>query len=121
MRAQGWTLAAVLATLGTAGLCTVGCGWKGDNRQASGGGSVAVIDLDEIARRLGSDKQIANAMAQRQTALSQRLVELAKSYSEQIAEQKKTLPAGGKQSPEVTVASWEQQANANLNQVKQQA
>ena len=110
-----WAIAAVLAAT------TVGCGWQSDQRPVASGGAVAVIDLDEIARRLGSDKQIADAVAQRQTALSQRLVDLAKSYSEQIAAQKKALPAEPAKQSDVTVASWEQQANANLNQVKQQA
>src|SRR4029079_6962259 len=84
-------------------------------------GAVAVIDLDEIARRLGSDKQIVNSISQRQNSLSQQLVDLAKSYSQQIEDQKKKLAESGGEKADVTLANWQQQANAKLNQVKQQA
>ncbi len=84
-------------------------------------GAVAVIDLDAIASRLGSDKQIVDSIAQRQTSLSQQLVDLAKSYNQQIEEKKKTLTEAPTERADVTVASWQKQANANLNKVKQQA
>lgn len=84
-------------------------------------GAVAVIDLDAIAARLGSDKQIVDSIAQRQTSLSQQLVDLAKSYNQQIEEKKKTLTEAPAEQADVTVASWQKQANANLNKVKQQA
>ena len=63
---------------------------SGCNRQSGTGetaavGAVAVIDLDAIAQRLGSDKQIAEAISKRQTSLSQQLVDLAKRYNEHIA------------------------------------
>jgi Skp family chaperone for outer membrane proteins len=109
---------ALLATTAVAG----GCGQRGDNRQAAApAGAVAVIDLDEIARRLGSDKQIASAINQRHSALNQQLVNLAKQYSAQIEAEKAKLAGADAQQSEVTVASWQKQANAKLNQVKQQA
>lgn len=117
MRAHAvWMLMALLATSGL-----TGCGWSGGGGSATATGSVAVIDLDEIARRLGSDKQIVQSVSQRQTALQSKLKELAQQYVAQIEEQRKTLPAEQAKEAEVTVASWQQQANANLNQVKRQA
>lgn len=117
MRARVGVLA-MLAATAVAG----GCGHRGDDRQAAGpAGAVAVIDLDEIARRLGSDKQIASAINQRHSALSQQLVNLAKSYSAQIEAEKAKLAGVDAQQSEVTVASWQQQASAKLNEVKQQA
>src|SRR5690606_836086 len=74
-----------------------------------------------IAERLGSDKQIVESIASRQTSLSQQLVDLAKSYNAQIAEKQKTLAETTPEQTEVTVASWQKQANANLSKVKQQA
>jgi Skp family chaperone for outer membrane proteins len=85
---------------------------------------VAVIDLDAIAQRLGSDKQIAASISQRQTALNQQVVELARNYNAQLAERQKQLAtAKGEQETQsdVMLASWQQQANANLNQAKRQA
>jgi Skp family chaperone for outer membrane proteins len=116
MRAQGWAAWGVLAAL-----LFTGCGQSADPRQAASGAAVAIIDLDEIARRLGSDKQIAAAISQRQTALSQQLVDLAKSYSAQIDQQKAKLTAENAQPNDVMLASWQNQANANLNKIKLQA
>jgi Skp family chaperone for outer membrane proteins len=48
-------------------------------------------------------------------------VDLAKRYNEQIAEQKKKLAETAAGQEQVTLANWQQQANANLNKVKQQA
>lgn len=116
MRAQGWMAVVAAAVVGAAG-----CGWQSGGGATAGSGAVAVINLDEIAARLGSDKQIAESINKRQGALRQKLVELAQSYTQQIEEQRKALPADQAKQADVTVASWQQQANANLNQVKQQA
>ncbi len=117
MRAR--RLSAVVPSLALA--CLVGCEWTSGQRPPSTAGAVAVIDLDAIAHRLGSDKQIADSINQRQSSLNQQLVELAKSYSQQIEEKKKALPEAETDKGKVTLASWQQQANASLNQVKQKA
>src|SRR4029079_2400869 len=80
-----------------------------------------VSACDEIARGVASDKQIVTSISQRQNSLSQQLVDLAKSYSQQIEEQKKKLAESGDKKGDVTLANWQQQANAKLNEVKQQA
>ncbi len=110
------TLAALLAMAGVAG-----CGMQSGGGSAASTGAVAIIDLDEVARRVGGDKQIAESLTQRQSALRQQLADLANAYRQQIAEQQKTLPAEPAEQSDVTLASWEQQANANFNQAKQQA
>jgi Skp family chaperone for outer membrane proteins len=116
MRVTGLWLAVACLGVGFAAGCNQGTTVPAP--QATG--AVAVIDLDAIAHRLGSDKQIVDSIAQRQTSLSQQLVDLAKSYNAQIEEKKKTL-ADPPEEAEVKVASWQKQANANLNKVKQQA
>jgi Skp family chaperone for outer membrane proteins len=98
-----------------------GCNRQSETTPTPSVGAVAVIDLDAIAQRLGSDKQIAEAISKRQTSLSQQLVDLAKRYNEQIAEQKKKLAETAAEQEKVTLANWQQQANANLSKVKQQA
>ena len=98
-----------------------GCNRDSGSTAPNAVGAVAVIDLDAIAQRLGSDKQIAESISKRQTSLSQQLVDLAKRYNEQIAEQKKKLAEAAAEQEQVTLANWQQQANANLNKVKQQA
>ena len=84
-------------------------------------GAVAIIDLDVIAARLGSDKQIVDAIARRQTALSQKVAELARAYSQQITEKKQSLSAQTPPTDGVTLAAFEQAATANLEKVKLQA
>jgi Skp family chaperone for outer membrane proteins len=119
MRAPAWT--AFIAPLA---LTVAGCGWQSDSPRAETPGAVAIIDLDEIARRLGSDRQISSLIAQRQNALTKQVVELAKKYNAQIEEQKAKLTSPEGQPAEnfeVTVASWQQQASASLTQVKQRA
>jgi Skp family chaperone for outer membrane proteins len=112
-------LLAVVACLTT--LMLAGCNRQSGSTVNHAAGAVAVIDLDAIAQRLGSDKQIAEAITKRQTSLSQQLVDLAKRYNEQIAEQKKKLAETAAEQEKVTLATWQQQANANLTKVKQQA
>jgi Skp family chaperone for outer membrane proteins len=116
MRVTGCWMA--IACLGMS--LTAGCNQTAGVGESQVAGAVAVIDLDAIAQRLGSDKQILDSIAKRQTSLSQQLVDLAKSYNEQIEQKKKTL-AEPPEEAEVKVASWQKQANANLNKVKQQA
>ena len=110
---------AAVAVLGLAGV--TGCNRPASSGDQTASGSVAVIDLDAVAQRLGSDKQMADSISQRQNSLNQQLVEMAKSYSQQITEKKKTLEETQPEQSGVTLAAWEQQANANLNKVKQQA
>jgi Skp family chaperone for outer membrane proteins len=119
MRAPAWT--ALIALLA---LAPTGCGWQSESPRAETPGAVAIIDLDEVARRLGSDRQISSLIAQRQNALTKQVVELAKKYNAQIEEQKAKLTSPEGQPAEnfdVTVASWQQQASASLTQVKQRA
>jgi len=98
-----------------------GCEWSSGPKSQPTPGAVAVIDLDAIAHRLGTDQQIADAISQRQSSLNSQLVELAKSYTQQIEEKKRSLPDTDGDQSKVKVASWQQQANVSLNQVKQKA
>jgi Skp family chaperone for outer membrane proteins len=119
MRVMGLGRWIAVACLGL-GMGT-GCNRPAGVGEQHASGAVAVIDLDAIAQRLGSDKQIVDAIASRQSSLSQQLVDLAKSYNAQIAEKQKTLVEASPEKSEVTVANWQKQANENLNKVKQQA
>jgi Skp family chaperone for outer membrane proteins len=117
MRAQALLAAVACLTV----TLLAGCNRQQNAAESVSIGAVAVIDLDAIAQRLGSDKQIAESITKRQTSLSQQLVDLAKSYNQQIEDQKKKLAEAQAEQGEVTLANWQQQANANLNKVKQQA
>ncbi|MBX3425388.1 MAG: OmpH family outer membrane protein [Pirellulales bacterium] len=106
--------AAVLTVLAT------GCGRLGGDEPTARLGGVAVIDLDLIAARLGSDRQMVDAISRRESALNQQLAEIARSYSQQITEKKMSLADEPPQDG-VTLATFEQAAAESLEQVKRQA
>jgi Skp family chaperone for outer membrane proteins len=79
---------------------------------------VAVIDLDRVAQQLGQDRHITQAIHTQQSLLQQQLQELAATYEQQLAQnrQKAAEPGAG----EVALASWQQQASANLGKARQE-
>ena len=83
-------------------------------------GGVAVIDLDEVARQLGSDKQIVTAIKQREAALNTKLGDLAKNYMAEFEKHREAL-AAEKQDQSVQLASYQQQVNKNLSTARAQA
>lgn len=83
---------------------------------------VAVIDLDEVARQLGSDKQIVTAIKQREAALNNKLSQMAKQYTAQFEKQKETLNAvPQEQESAVQLATFQQQVNQNYNNARAKA
>lgn len=96
----------------------VGCQKSTEGPSAAGG--IAVIDLDRVARELGSDKQITTAIQQRQAALNKQLVGIANAYIKQLDEARKTVETKNEKSP-VSLAQYEQKANKNLGVAKRQA
>jgi Skp family chaperone for outer membrane proteins len=81
---------------------------------------IAIIDLDEIARQLGSDKKIVTAIKQREAALNGKLSELAQSYNAELKKQKEAIEAESEKST-VQLASYQKQLNQNLHNAKAQA
>ena len=88
MRVTGRWMAIAWLGLGLA----AGCNQSASTSVPQSAGAVAVIDLDAIASRLGSDKQIVDSIAQRQTSLSQQLVDLAKSYNSRSKTRRRRSP-----------------------------
>ncbi|CAK9037521.1 Outer membrane protein (OmpH-like) [Durusdinium trenchii] len=83
---------------------------------------IAIIDLDEVARQLGSDKQIVNSIKQRQAALNGKLVELAQNYTTEFNKQKEVIEAQPESNEgAVQLASYEKQVNQRFNTAKAQA
>lgn len=103
----------------------VGCQQQAPQQQSAGQssskgttGSVAVIDLDLVAQELGQDKRISQTLTARQANLQLQLKQLAQGYQQQITQQQQTKAA----SPEgaVQLASFQREANAKLNEARQQ-
>jgi Skp family chaperone for outer membrane proteins len=105
-----------LMVLATSVLFTVGC-----NRSAEQSGSVAIVDLDQVAAQLGSDARILAAVKGHETTLNQQLAAAKASYENQLRATQKNF--GSQPSPEQTqqLNRLKQQANQQLKQVAQQA
>lgn len=54
-------------------------------------GGFAVLDLDEVARRLGSESEIINEMKQKESQLNEELGALQSSYARQLDEKRRAL------------------------------
>ena len=87
----------------------------------SGIGTVAVIDLNTVARRLGFDKQLTAAVQQRETSLNQQLATVKTSYEKQIAEQQRRFGAAPAPQQAQVLADMQKQAGVGLNQARQKA
>lgn len=96
----------------------VGCSRPATSAPSAPLGTVAVIDLDRVAQKLGQDRQITQAIQTQQSLLQKQLQELAAAYDQQLAQnrQNSAEPSTG----EVALASWQQQASANLGKARQE-
>lgn len=89
-------------------------------------GRVAVVDLNEVARRLGRDQYMAAALKQSQQSLNEQLGVVQAAYVKEIEKKKEELGIVGEDvelndEAVKTLLGMRQQANVNLNQARQQA
>jgi Skp family chaperone for outer membrane proteins len=123
---------AFVVVAGIATLVVSGCGWFGgkDDAEAKSdkpvSGRVAVVDLDEVARRLGRDQVMVSTLKQTEQTLNEKLEVVQASYVKQI-EQKQEKLGVGQEGIEVseddskTLLGMKRQAGLNLNQARKQA
>ena len=84
-------------------------------------GTVAVIDLDGIARRLGRDVDMANAVKKMETSLNQQLQAVQASYKKQLNEKYEQFGESLTEEQAQLLASMKQQATVNLNDAARRA
>lgn len=98
---------------------SVGLTWSYFTSKPNGG--VAVVDLDEVARKLGRDSEMVQSVKSQGDELNRRLVALQQDAVRQLQEIRAGL--GDEPSPEEAQEFLRKQRNAqvNLNQIKQQA
>jgi Skp family chaperone for outer membrane proteins len=106
-------------TLAAALTAAHGCGRPAASGDSGPLGTVAVIDLDRVAQQLGQDRQITQSLQLHQGSLQKQLEELAAAYDQQLAKQREKAEAGGEAERDVTLASWQQQAQATLGKARQ--
>ena len=120
MHKQGRLVAAGYLILGCCVVVAsmIGCGPDGSLGTSSrGSGAVAVIDLDAVAKELGRDRQIEEALKQREASLANQLTTMNANYQQQIDEKARAM--GAANHPQVT--TMKQTASQNLVKAKQQA
>jgi Skp family chaperone for outer membrane proteins len=84
-------------------------------------GGVAVIDLDEVARRLGREGAIKQSLVAHETSLNQQLETLRVSYANQLQQRKEELPEQPARGDLAQVNAFEQQAVNRIQQARQHA
>ncbi len=126
MRTFVWMAFVSCALLG----CLVGCeyapskGSAGTDSQrgdAPAAGTVAVIDLDAVARQLGRDKQIGGAIQQRQASLNEQLATVKASYEQEIAEKQRQIASLPSPEQSESLANIQRKAGTNLNEIRRRA
>jgi len=118
MNLQNPWLAAISVTIGMLSGC--GTSYFPGASESTPTGTVGVVDLDAVAQRLGSDKVIADSLARQTTSLKQELHQLAKSYHDQITQRQEAIAKNPAENHKVSLASYQEQANAHLSKARQQ-
>jgi Skp family chaperone for outer membrane proteins len=108
-----------------------GCGTQAQNgdgvgltltgHDGHGSGGVAVIDLDEVAKRLGRDVDMVNSMQQAQTSLNQQLANIQTNFQKQFEDTKKDFGEQPTDEQQQHLTTLGKQINGKLNETVQQA
>ena len=99
-------------------VANVGCGWFGGS-QPSGG--VAVVDLDEVARQVGADSEIVQAVQAREASLNSQLKVMKANYVQQLKERKSLYGEQPNEEQSKQLDSITRQVNLNLVTAQQKA
>ena len=96
-----------------------GCG---ESSNPSGNDSaVGIIDLDEVAKRLGRDKQMANSIRRKQSSVNGQIAAYLKSSMKQISEKRKEFGEQASDDQKQLLEGTQKQARLHLNQLRLQA
>lgn len=118
-------------------LCSAGCGpGAGNSREASGQpgsagtmgrlSGIAVVDLDEVAKQIGSDTVLVKALRDEQASVNQQLRSYQSTLQQNYLKKKRELESepAGNEPPEARrqlLAELERQFNLQLNQAARSA
>lgn len=98
----------------------VGLGWSYYTSTQNSGG-VAIVDLDEVARRLGRDKEMVSSIQNTAGALNQQLQAAQQSALKQLNQIKSGLGETPTEEDTKKLIVAQRSANLQLNRLKQQA
>ena len=109
----------VFAAMMTVVGLTLGCGTSGNS--SSPLGTVAIIDLDQIAEEVGAGQQIAQRIAERESDLGDQIKQAMETFNTQIATKKDDLGKESTPEEKQVLAEMQQQAGQKLTLAKQRA
>ena len=95
-----------------------GCGWF-EGPQSAGG--LAVVDLDEVARQVGADGEIAQALQTREASLNSQLQVMKANYVQQLKDRKELYGENPTEAQSQQLVSINRQINMNLISAQQKA
>ncbi len=121
---------ALTAVVAVVAAFSVGFGWSYYNSTHSSGG-VAIVDLSEVARRLGRDQEMVESIKGQATNLNQQLVNAEQSAKDQLGAMLKQIGetpttedsqkfANAKRSAQIQLVQFRKQAEARVGQHQQQ-
>jgi Skp family chaperone for outer membrane proteins len=92
-----------------------------DRNKDSDSMSVAIVDLDLIAKRLGRDAQMKQSIEQRQLNLNQQIQSVQSSFLEQLKTKQSEFGDSPSEEQSGLLLAMQREANLKLNSVRQQA
>lgn len=84
-------------------------------RQATPGSTVAVIDLDEVAKRLGRDKAMEEALNARQEKLNENLVTMQEGLRDQLTKRQEALADNASEEDQQQLMQLQQEAGNRVS------
>ncbi len=97
-------------------VAAIGCG--SDEPQL---GSVAILDLDAVAKRLGRDLEMADSLQQRESVLNQQLAVVQTSFQNELNEKQSEFGVELADDETQELLGLRRTANLKLNSVRQKA
>jgi Skp family chaperone for outer membrane proteins len=108
-----------LAILGCA-ILLLGCG-GGSSGSRSGAGHVAVVDLDEVAKRLGRDVSMSESVRSKEASLNGEIATYWAAREKQLSEKRKEFGNQPSDEQKKLLTGMEIQARSQLNQLRTKA
>jgi Skp family chaperone for outer membrane proteins len=100
-------------------LLAAGCG--SDTPRSKSGGKTAVLDLDEIAKRLGQDVKMTESIRAKEAALNREVDARVAALQQQLAAKRKELGDKPSEEQKKQLAAMEAQARQQASQLRTKA
>ena len=114
----------IILFLSAVGICLIGVGagvYLNGASQTTNAVNVAVIDLDEVARRVGRDAKMNSSIQQRQELLNQQLVTIRRSFENELLARKNAIGTDPTDEQSQELLQLRRDADLKMNEANRQA